>query len=367
MFVGPTQKLGANKDPKKGGNQMKTKRSFIQMIVGYMLLSVTIMLLGGWTESWAQKPVVLRWALIESTDSLEMVFFRNYLNEVAKKAGGKIQIQAYPNQSLVKAGRMLESLVQGVCDIAADWSCYTPGALPLSQVMDLPLTFPSTEAATRLAEYLHGKYFANAKEYQNIHLLMFDALDPTIIMSTNKPIRTLQDLKGMELRAHAGQVAFVKALGAVPAAMPITEAYLALNKGICKGIIIPPSDFEAYRLADVINYATMVQLTTAMRWFGINKDVWKSLPEDVQKAFEEGIPATRSASIKSWDLCAERGWKLFNKKGGEIITPSLAESDKFEKVCSPVIENWITEKEAMGLPARAIVKDAVDFLKKYKK
>ena len=56
---------------------------------------------------------------------------------------------------------------------------------------------------------------------------------------TRVPIRNLEDLKGVEIRATGLSAKTLQILGAVPVAMAQPETYEALSRGIVKGNLSP--------------------------------------------------------------------------------------------------------------------------------
>ena len=61
---------------------------------------------------------------------------------------------------------------------------------------------------------------------------------------SKKPVRTLEDLKGMKIKAMGAYANWVKALGGEGVPVPMSEAYLDLQKGILDGVLSP---YELYK------------------------------------------------------------------------------------------------------------------------
>ena len=77
-------------------------------------------------------------------------------------------------------------------------------------------------------------------------------------------------MKGLKLRTpSANQALIIKELGAIPVAMPMTQTYGALEKGVVDGAIVGISVVNSFRLAEVVkNY--IVDLP-----FGYSCSLWR--------------------------------------------------------------------------------------------
>jgi TRAP-type C4-dicarboxylate transport system substrate-binding protein len=76
------------------------------------------------------------------------------------------------------------------------------------------------------------------KELDETKMMFFVCHGPGLI-HTKKPVRTLEELKGMKIRSTGMSTKIVQAFGATPVAMPMTESYDALSRGLQKGLHVP--------------------------------------------------------------------------------------------------------------------------------
>ena len=82
--------------------------------------------------------------------------------------------------------------------------------------------------------------------------------DSASLMSKGKPIRTLEDIKGMKIRTpSAAQSAQLEALGATPIDMPATQIYNNLDRGVIDATMIPMSAALDFKLIEVAKYFTI--------------------------------------------------------------------------------------------------------------
>ncbi len=76
------------------------------------------------------------------------------------------------------------------------------------------------------------------------------------IVTRDRAIRTLDDLRGLRLRAPSEVLAVLKDLGADPIDMPMGEVYSALAKGVLDGVVAPPDTLKSLHFAEVAKYST---------------------------------------------------------------------------------------------------------------
>ena len=132
---------------------------------------------------------------------------------------------------------------------------------------------------------------------------------PGLIHTKDKPVKKLEDMKGLKLRGHGTSALFQKALGATPVAKPMPECYQMIQKGVVEGASYPFEANKGWRLGEVTNYATAAFSAAYTTTFFVvmNKDKWNGLPDDIKKIIseinEEWIPKHGDA----WDSSDEGG------------------------------------------------------------
>src|SRR5690606_10229022 len=179
---------------------------------------------------------------------------------------------------------------------------------------------------------------------------------PNLLFMAEKPVHSLEDLKGLKLRVpsrNAGLV--VEAWGATPVSMPATEIYNAMQTGVIDGAMIDTTALSAFRLAEVTKYITTGMDTAISEFFLVmNRDSFNDLTEEQQKAVRD---AGRDAAISAnaaWLGIADKSLKDFAATAGkELIELATEEAEKFNAASAPVVERVIAEVEAGGVDARA--------------
>ncbi len=305
----------------------------------------------------------LTYANFPPASTFPCVQMERWVKEVEKRTAGQVKINTFPGGTLLPAKNIFDGVIAGTADIGNFAMSYQPGRFPVSEAVDLPLGFPNARVASLVLVDLLEKY--KAKEFEKVKILTMFTCPPADFM-TSKPVRTLKDLKGMELRVSGTGVDVVKNLGGIPIAMPQSETPEAIQKGIVKGIV---SSLEV--LKDM-NYAAYCPFATDMNLFVVsfavvmNRDKWNALPEAVKKTMDDLRVEQAEWTGKYVDdhVADALAWSK-QKYNHQVIQLSAAEKAEIKKLVKPMVDDYIKRVSAQGLPGSEILADIDRIRKKY--
>jgi TRAP-type C4-dicarboxylate transport system substrate-binding protein len=206
------------------------------------------------------------------------------------------------------------------------------------------------------------------KELDDVKVLYLHAHGPGLL-HTQKPVRTMADIKGMKIRSTGLSAKIVETLGGVSVAMPQGGTYEALQKGVVQGTLAPMETLKGWKQAQVVKYTTdctNIGYTTAM-FVVMNRKKWDSLPQDVQKVFDEVSQEWIAVAGKAWDNADVEGYKFSAELGNKVIKLSAAEQARWKAAVKPVAEGYIKSAESKGLPGKQAVAEVELLIKKYSK
>lgn len=279
-----------------------------------------------------------------------------WAEEVAKRSGGDLTVRIYPARQLggTPAGQYNQAL-RGIADISFVVPGYTPTVFPGTGIVELPFLTRDAQHATRILWAVFPKYLS--KEYGEVKVITFWTVDNFVIQS-RKPIRTLEDLKGLKIRSPSSTVsAIAKIWGAVPVNMPITKVYTSLERGVINGFFAGPSAMFSFKLGEVVKfYTTGVGGSNLPLFIVMNKKSWNALSAAHKKIIEETSGQSLGlVGAAAYDARYKRAIETAKKKQGvEVIALTEAERAKFRAAAAPMIENWIAAREKQGIEARAM-------------
>ncbi len=271
-----------------------------------------------------------------------------FCDEVKKRSKGRVEIAYHPAGTLVSPVKMFDGVVTGITDLGFSHIQYNRGKFPVFEVFDLPLGFPSGWVSTQVATEFYEKF--KPKEWDDVHILYLTPSAPLILQLLNKPVRTLEDLKGLKIRATGQLADIIKLLGGVPVPLPMPDVYEALRRGVIDGVSVSVSSLKHWKFGEVTKFVTPYwQLgTTITFYFVMNKRKWAALPADLQKIFTEVAAETREKQAVLWDEMDVEGRDFFTSLGGQITHLSDAEAARWIKAVEPIIADYKKTMVAKG-------------------
>lgn len=290
----------------------------------------------------------------------------DWAQEVEKRTDGRVRITLFPGGTLTAANQCYDGVVNGISDIGMSCFAYTRGRFPVMEALDLPHGYSSGLVATRVADEFARTM--QPEELKDVKVLYIHAHGPGLL-HTQKPVRTLEELKGMKIRSTGLSAKVAEALGGVPVAMPQGATYEALQKGVVEGTFTPIETLKGWKQAEVIKYTTdcnSVGYTTAM-FVVMNKDKWNSLPQDIRDIMDGISREWVDIHGKVWDSSDDEGREFTLERGNEILSLTDEESKRWVAAVQPVIDEYISGAEEKNLPGKQAVEEVQRLIGKNRK
>jgi TRAP-type C4-dicarboxylate transport system substrate-binding protein len=237
----------------------------------------------------------------------------------------------------------------------------------LLEAFDLPTNTEKGMYNSRLLNDFYKKF--KPKELDKVKVLFLTGAAPMYLHS-KKPVKTLQDLKGMKIRVPGGTiVSIVKGLGAVPLVMSVGETYDALRKGVADATMAATDTLQNYKYYEVCKYTTFnpVSAVGSSGLVVMNKAKWDSLPPDIQSIIDKTSAEYSEKFGRLWDERDEAGMKYAKGKGHIFITLTKEEDRRWLDTMKPMFDKYVQDKTAMGLPAKEALQFIKDWVAKNKK
>jgi TRAP-type C4-dicarboxylate transport system substrate-binding protein len=314
---------------------------------GLTALVVSI-LFSAYSFTFAAEPVKLKFANYFPPTHMNSVMMGKFSEELNKKLAGKVELTQYTGSTLLAAPKMAAGVTSGIADIGLSNLSYTRGRFPVMEIMELPLGFPSSWIATHVANDFHNKF--KPKDFDAYHVLMLSTSPINVVQTLNKPVKTLEDMKGFKLRGTGRLGDIVKALGAIPIPIETPDLYDSLKRGVIEGALLPLETLKGFKTGEVLKYVTASWKVGSAYCFYVvmNKQKWDSLPPDVQKVIDEYSAEFTERWAVEWNNIDIAGRDFFIAQGGQIVPISDAESARWIKAAEPVTEDYKKDLVSKG-------------------
>jgi TRAP-type C4-dicarboxylate transport system substrate-binding protein len=301
------------------------------------------------------QPTKLKFAVF--TPDKEQTFItvmKPFAEAVNKEASGMVEIELFPNGALGRAPpQQAQMVLDGVADIAWVIASYTPGRFQDNEVFELPGLFRDLKEATTVITRLvqAGKI----RGYEEFFVIGAFGTAPYSLHSRN-PIGSIADIKGKKIRSSGAiEGETLKAFGAVPIGMPVTEIPEAVSRGTIDGTTSHPSPLFDFGIVRVTNAHFFTQLGVVPLAILMNRKKFDALPKGAQDAirshsgawtaarFNDGIGAYNDSLVKQLQADPKR----------KVVFPSQAELDAMQPAFKGVIDAWVAKaprnKELLAL------------------
>ena len=216
-------------------------------------------------------------------------------NAVAKRSGGRLAIDIYPNNVLGGDPAMLSQVRSGAIQIYSGYGGIYAAVAPLAGIEGIGFAFrdqPQALAAFdgQLGELVRadmdakGPFHTFARPWVNGFRQ---------VTTSTKPIRVVADMHGLTLRPPPTHIwtDMFSALGAAPTPIAASEMYTALQTHVVDAQENPFTILETYRLFEVQKYISVTNHMWSNFWVVANAQAWQSLPPDLQTILREEIDA----------------------------------------------------------------------------
>jgi TRAP-type C4-dicarboxylate transport system substrate-binding protein len=338
------------------------KRQTALMMVAVM---VTTLIGLGLAPAGRAQDIKLTYANFPPAPTFPCVQMERWAKEVEQRTQGKVKVQTFPGGTLLAAKNIFDGVMAGTADIGNFAMSYQPGRFPVSEAIDLPLGFTSAKAASLTLFDLIEKH--QPKEFEGVKILTLFTCPPANIM-TRAPVKSLADLKGIELRVGGTQADIIKRLGGIPVAMPQSDTPEALQKGVVKGHVSSMEVLKDFNYAAYTANATIANLWVVSFGVVMNKDKWAALPDDVKKVFD-GLRREQALWTGTYvdDHVTEAVKWSKEKYNLQIFDLPAGEQAEIPKLLAPMVDDYVKKVTAAGLPGEQIIKDVMALKAKYEK
>lgn len=290
-----------------------------------------------------------------------------WTEKVEKESGGKLKITLFgSNQLGGKAEDIYDQVKNGVVDIGWTLPGYKAALFPATGVFELPFIGGQASVVSGPVEDFIRKW--GTKEWSEVRLLVLHYAGLSVLHMKDKPIRTIDDFKGMKIRTPSRISSFaLTALGATPVPIPGLKVTEVLMRNVVDGAVIPWSISMAIRTIDVVKYHAETSLHGPTLALIMNKQSYEKLPADLKKVIDANSGReTAIAFGRKWEADDLPGRKKAIALGHEVYAISEEEEARWRKASQPAYETWIKDMDAKGLPGREMVADAERLVAKYK-
>src|ERR1700761_5858352 len=229
---------------------------------------------------------------------------REFAAEVAKRSGGEMVAEVYPNSSLIKTNAQFSAMRKGALDISLYPLPYAGGEMPEANIGLMPGLVSTYEQGLSWKSKPVGKALTDLLADKGIILLSW-VWQAGGVASRSRPIVVPEDAKGLKVRGGSREMDMVlQTAGAAVLSVPSNDLYAAMQTGACDAGITSSTSLISFRLDEVSK--SLTSGAGASYWFMLE-------PLMMSKAIFDKLPKNHQDII----LAVGTELEAFGKKGAQ--------------------------------------------------
>lgn len=261
----------------------------------------------------------------------------------------------------------LDGISFGAFEMAQFCAGYHPDKNPSITVLELPFLGVDSlekEIEVSMAVYEHPAVQADLGRW-NAVLLMPSPLPQYNIAGVGDAPSSLDDFKGLRVRATGGIGAAMESVGAVPTSMSATEVRQSIDSGVISAASFAPHAHMSFGTVEAANWwTTNLNPGTVNCPVVVNSDALASLSDDhrevllgsVEEALEHYVDYYNNQTMAKWG-------PTLDEKGIQRVSFTEAELTRFRnQVAQPAADAWIEEMNGKGLPAEELYQLTIEIV-----
>lgn len=263
------------------------------------------------------------------------------------KSNGTLTVKIFPDAQLGSEREVLELLQIGSVAATKVSAATLSNFVPEYHLLGIPYLFRDKEHQFDVLEGDIGKsILAKGSKFWLRGLCYYDAGSRSFYTS-NKAIRTPDDLKGLKIRVMNNQMAInmVNSMGGSATPLSYGELYTAIQQGVVDGAENNPPSFVSSNHYEISKYYTLDQHSSVPDVLLIGTKFWDKLSEDEKIWVQEAADESAQAQKKFWNDSVDESMKIAKAAGVEIIIP---EKSLFAEKSKSVVEKFVNEFPEMA-------------------
>lgn len=283
-----------------------------------------------------QEPeFLLRAALLVNEKHTWYQAFDHFSKRIEEKSKGRIQVEVYPSEQLGKESEVIRMIQSGVLEMTTTGSVLN-NWIEIAAFCELPfLLKDSTEMKSFISGPIGQRLEREMLEVCGLRPLGYFQRGPRHLTS-NRPIRHPDDLKGMILRVPnvPSFVTAWAAMGAKPTPMAFSEVFTSIQQGTIEGQENPFAMINSAGFAEVQDYLNLTSHVVSWIYPVIGEKQFQKLPSDLQKIFLECAEEMQAYEHQLFIANEKIVQKQLEEKGMEFIEVDQA---AFAEACREAI------------------------------
>ena len=264
-----------------------------------------------------------------------------------RNSKGTLKVKIFPDAQLGSEREVLELLQIGSVAATKVSAATLSNFVPENHLLGIPYLFRDKEHQFNVLEGPIGKsILEKGSKFWLRGLCYYDAGSRSFYTS-NKAIRTPDDLKGLKIRVMNNQMSInmVNSMGGSATPLSYSELYTAIQQGVVDGAENNPPSFVSSNHYEISKYYTLDQHSSVPDVLLIGTKYWDKLSPQEQMWVQQAADESSQAQKIFWNESVEKSMKVAIESGVEVILP---EKSLFAEKSKSVVEEFVKQYPEMA-------------------
>ncbi len=292
-----------------------------------------------------EPATILKAALSQNPSEPQVRAVELFADLVAEGTDGRVRVEIYPNNQLGNQRDVVEGLQMGSVELA-NIASVMASFVPEINLFELPFLFDGPEHFDAVVDSEIGQSLAPAFERRGLHLLGYFDVGERHIMTTDRAVERLEDLKGLKIRTMENRLhlATFKAFGANPLPMAYGELYTALEQGVIDGAEAADPNYFAKRFYEPAPNWARIGWIRLIEYVVMSRSFYEDLSAEDRGVIDRAARAMILQQRSWYRAEADSALQRLIEAGVSISSP---DREPFRVAARSVYEDWASEVGGM--------------------
>ena len=257
-----------------------------------------------------------------------------WVKSFAERSNGDMIMHLFYNGGLIETSALPDAIKSGMVD-AGGWVFMDQKQMPYFFLTGIPYLAKDQAHSYRVFQQLIKDVPEFRAELEQVGVLLSSAVSaPWMIASRDKPVRSVEDIKGKRVLCAVPTFAeYVEAWGGIPVSVSPGDVYVGLQRGMGEMMVCGVSCVKGTHVHEVSKYATELGMTSSSCFpFSMNRELFEKDMTDEQRALT--MELSKDLGKKVLDSFLDdvaNAYKEFEAAGCQVIRLNDEEMAAFKK------------------------------------
>ena len=267
--------------------------------------------------------------------------FEAWGKSIEEASEGRIKIEFFHAGQLGGPRDHYNMVRDGIADFGWSVPAFEPDRFPIFEVTSLPYLTRDSVKASNVVHTWYKNY--EADEMSEVKLCAITMAPEGTLNFKDMEIRTPDQMAGVKIRPVGTFLTqFVKDLGAVPVAIPASEARQAFDRGLVEAIAFPWRTLYPFGLDKVTTHHQDMIVYAVAATVIMNKDVYAGMSAEDKAVMDSHCQPEWSERINQmWFEWEKEGRNMLTADGHTIYKLTEDEMKQWTDAARPLYDGWV--------------------------